>query len=302
MLSGFVRPDGRVGSRHHLLVVPSVVCATLVADQIAHRTGGISFVHQNGCGHIGDDVDHTESAFLGVSINPNVAATLVVSLGCETIQGRKIADRLAAIGDSPVGFVGIQKSGGTQEAIADGTATLEELAGRVPEPVRTEVTTSEVVLGLDARSNDPRAMDLADHALDSGMSVVLSTDNLPSLHPWSAAEVVGLGDRPSEALSRLGDPGHGAQHHAGLAAAGAQVIVSFLEPERYPMGFVVVPVITVATGGRLHEAVRSDFDHGPDADTETVWSSVVQTFSGALTVAEQLGSHEFLVPRLRRTM
>jgi len=32
---GYRRPDGRVGVRNHLLVVPTVICASVVAERIA---------------------------------------------------------------------------------------------------------------------------------------------------------------------------------------------------------------------------------------------------------------------------
>ena len=34
-LSGFRRPDGRVGTRNHVLVVPTVICSSVVAERIA---------------------------------------------------------------------------------------------------------------------------------------------------------------------------------------------------------------------------------------------------------------------------
>ena len=37
---GYRRPDGRVGVRNHVLVVPTVICASVVAERIAERAAG----------------------------------------------------------------------------------------------------------------------------------------------------------------------------------------------------------------------------------------------------------------------
>ena len=36
--NGFLRPDGRVGTRNHVLVVPTVICASVVAERVAAPT------------------------------------------------------------------------------------------------------------------------------------------------------------------------------------------------------------------------------------------------------------------------
>jgi altronate dehydratase large subunit len=301
-LRGFIRPDGRVGSRHHFLVLPSVVCSTLVAGQIARAGGGVSFVHQHGCGHIGDDVEQTEQAFVGVATNPNVAGTLVVSLGCETIQGRRLAEKIGAIGGNSVRFVGIQSSGGFAEAVAAGDVALHELSQAHPELARSAVSPDALMLGIDAAIGDARAIALTDLAVRCGATVVLAADSSLPTGLWANADPIAVGERPTGRLSQVTGTGHGAQRHVGLAAAGAQVIVSFPEPPRAPLGFVTVPVITVSAGGRLHTALQKDFDHGPDTGTDTIWNSVASVFSGSLTTAERLGSLEFFVSRRRRTM
>lgn len=47
---GYKRPDGRVGVRNHILILPASVCASdttrIVASQV---TGAVTFNNQNGC-------------------------------------------------------------------------------------------------------------------------------------------------------------------------------------------------------------------------------------------------------------
>lgn len=101
------------GCRRHLLVLPSVVCATRVAADIADALGAVSITHQHGCSQVGDDGLQTRAAFEQIACNPNVAAAIVVSLGCETVQGSSLA---VAIGERGrrVELAGIQLHGGSR--------------------------------------------------------------------------------------------------------------------------------------------------------------------------------------------
>src|SRR5690606_8038484 len=80
--------------------------------------------------------------------NPNVGAVVVVSLGCETIQGRRLARRIEDAGQR-VAFVGIQAEGGTERAVAAGLAAVADLREVLdaidPEPLPGDA----VVVGLD---------------------------------------------------------------------------------------------------------------------------------------------------------
>ena len=43
---GYVRPDGKVGSRNYVAVIPTVICATDVAQAICHAVvGTVGFFH-----------------------------------------------------------------------------------------------------------------------------------------------------------------------------------------------------------------------------------------------------------------
>ena len=47
---GYMRPDGRAGSRNYVAVIPSVICATDVAQAICRQVAGtIGFFHHQGC-------------------------------------------------------------------------------------------------------------------------------------------------------------------------------------------------------------------------------------------------------------
>src|ERR687896_103653 len=100
---GFRRPDGRVGTRNHVLVVPTVICSSLVAERIAAAALplGTALPHLAGCGQLGPDMRVTHETLAAYCAHPNVGAVIVVALQAEggtvrtTEKGIAIARRLA---------------------------------------------------------------------------------------------------------------------------------------------------------------------------------------------------------------
>ncbi len=78
---GYKRPDGKVGVRNHVIILPSVVCSSEVCNAIARNVKGtISIPHPHGCAQLAFDAEQTEKTLIGIGKNPNVAAVLVVGL------------------------------------------------------------------------------------------------------------------------------------------------------------------------------------------------------------------------------
>ena len=248
------------GCRRHLLVLPSVVCATRVAADIAEALGAVTITHQHGCSQVGDDGLQTRAAFELVACNPNVAAAIVVSLGCETVQGSSLA---VAIGERGrrVELAGIQKHGGSRACVSHGVevggAMLEEMAGEPHDPPALR----EVVIGIENTHASPLAAAFAKRALAAGAAVVQSADgtDLPAV---SASVPAFTATAAPGSPTVLSGAGRGAQQHVALTAAGAQVIVSFPALDDAPVGFAVCPVIAVAGSSPLHAALGDDFDLG----------------------------------------
>lgn len=86
-LMGYLRENGKFGIRNHILVIPTSVCASETATRIAALVpGAVAIPNQHGCCQIGSDLDLTEQILIGFGKNPNVAAVLVVGLGCDGIK------------------------------------------------------------------------------------------------------------------------------------------------------------------------------------------------------------------------
>jgi altronate dehydratase large subunit len=82
---GYPRPDGQIGVRNHILVLPTVVCANGVVERLDREAGTLPLAlvtHQHGCGQVGDDLSLTVRTLSGIVANPNVGAVVLVSLGC----------------------------------------------------------------------------------------------------------------------------------------------------------------------------------------------------------------------------
>ncbi|MDQ6691173.1 MAG: UxaA family hydrolase, partial [Candidatus Dormibacteraeota bacterium] len=187
-LRGYRRADGRLGARNHILILPSVVCADQTAMLIGAEPGTVAVVHQHGCGQVGDDVEHTERAFLGFATNPNVGATLVVSLGCETIQGRRLANRIAERGQR-LEFAGIQLMGGTFNTVDRGKEAVGRLRELLATDHQVEADLADLVLGIATDVPTELAHELADRAIGEGAAVVIALPGAGA-QAWGARATV----------------------------------------------------------------------------------------------------------------
>ena len=172
-ITAYPRTQGQPGARNHVFVLPSVVCSALVAAEIAEAAGATAVAHQHGCGHIGPDIVQTRALFAGLASSPNVAQSLVVSLGCETVQGRGVVKEIVRQGRDPH-FVGIQDSGGSTAAREEGIRIAQELKTLAGALERAAADASALTLGIVADRKDDRVADLVAHAVAQGARVVLA--------------------------------------------------------------------------------------------------------------------------------
>lgn len=181
-LWGYRRPDGRIGIRNHILILPSIVCSTQAAKHVTELVQGtVSFVHQHGCAQVGVDYDQTFRTYVGMGTNPNVYGVIVMGLGCETHQARSVADEIAQSG-KPVEVVSIQDNGGTLGAIAEAariaTKMVQDASALPREPfdfseliVATECGGSDACSGLSA---NPAVGVVSDMIVDRGGTAILA--------------------------------------------------------------------------------------------------------------------------------
>ncbi|MDQ6598862.1 altronate dehydratase [Bacillus salipaludis] len=179
---GYRRPDGRVGVRNHVLILPTITCATQAAKQITELVQGtVSFIHQHGCAQVGIDYDQTFSTYVGMGANPNVYGVVVLGLGCETHQARSVAEELAKTG-KPVRVVSIQDYGGTLGAITEGAKIAAKMVQDASAQRRELCDFSELIVGTECGGSDacsglsanPAVGVVSDMLVDAGGTAILA--------------------------------------------------------------------------------------------------------------------------------
>lgn len=160
---GYVRPNGRVGTRNYIGILPSVNCAATVARLAATVAapkvigipscdGVIALAHELGCGMAqGTTEDELLRRTLrGYATHPNLAAVIVVTLGCEVNQPENFLDGSAA----DVEHLSIQELGGTNATVALIVNRIGAIAESLEKLERRPVPLSELVLGLQCGGSD----------------------------------------------------------------------------------------------------------------------------------------------------
>ncbi|HYZ15754.1 MAG TPA: UxaA family hydrolase [Candidatus Acidoferrum sp.] len=184
---GYRRANGAVGVRNHVLVLPSVMCANHVVDRIGRALPELVTVgHPTGCSQVGADFEQTKRTMAGFAANPNVAAVLVVGLGCETNESKALATEIAARGQR-VEVLGIQETGGTTATITRGIEIARALLGEAARWERTACPLSALIVGTECGGSDgfsgitanPALGHASDRIVAEGGTVILA--ELPEL-------------------------------------------------------------------------------------------------------------------------
>ena len=182
---GYRRPDGSVGTRNYLIILPSVFCANTTAEKIAAQIpGAVAMPHCVGCSQVGLDLELTARTLKAMGCHPNAGAVIVIGLGCERFNPQELYDAVKATGKPVAKFV-IQEEGGVtktvERAVAVGRQFAAELAGqkRVPCALR-ELMVATKCGGTDATSGlaaNPAVGSMVDKVVAEGGSAILSELN-----------------------------------------------------------------------------------------------------------------------------
>lgn len=179
---GFRRPDGRVGTRNHVLVVPTVVCASVVAERVAAAAQplGAALPHLAGCGQLGPDMRLTHNTLAACCAHPNVGAVVIVALGCEQVAAQALAEAAQRHG-KPAEIVAIQAEGGTVRTTERGTAIARSFAATLAAAEREWFDASALTLCVKCGGSDytsglsanPALGRVTDRLVELGGSAVL---------------------------------------------------------------------------------------------------------------------------------
>ena len=185
---GIVREDGRVATRNYIGICSTVNCSATVVRKIAdwftpeklvdypNVDGVVAFSHPLGCGceMTGDAMDQLRRTIAGFATHVNLAATLVVGLGCERNQ---IADLLEAhdlkAGPTLLTFT-MQEEGGTRKTIEAGVAAVNKLLPEANRVKRETVPVSHLIVGLQCGGSDGFSSITANPALGKAVDILVS--------------------------------------------------------------------------------------------------------------------------------
>jgi altronate dehydratase large subunit len=177
---GYRRPNGTFGCRNYVAVISSVVCANEVTAAISYQTLGTAAVmHQQGCSQLSPDLNTVTNALIGLGSNPNVAAALIVSLGCEGTNVAKVVEEIAKTG-KPVETINIQKLGGMTNAIAEGVRVAQKLVLETTGIQRETADISDFIMGIKCGASDATSGfasnmvigNVSDRLVDLGATVI----------------------------------------------------------------------------------------------------------------------------------
>lgn len=184
---GFVRSDGRVGTRNYILVLSTVNCSASVARRIAaafegdrlgdypNVDGVFSLTHGGGCGRGVDteDVDILQRCSFGYAANANVAGFLLVGLGCESNLVSGIVERYGLSDSTLCRFINIQEAGGSIETIKRGVDMVRDMLPEANAISRQTVPASNLIVGLQCGGSDGYSGITANPALGAAADLLV---------------------------------------------------------------------------------------------------------------------------------
>ncbi len=167
---GYVRSDGRVGTRNYVVVCPTSMCADHEASRIAtwseqqanlserypHVDGIVALPHNQGCGcSDGQNITNLLRTLANTVDHPNVAAAILIDLGCEKTPTGLVEALLRQGGaKKPIEVISIQGIGGTQAAIRRGLEVMPRLLEAAEAARRTHCPAARLTLGTECGGSD----------------------------------------------------------------------------------------------------------------------------------------------------
>jgi len=195
---GYRRADGRAATRNYIGIISTVNCSATSSRYIADAfdesiladypniDGVIALSHKGGCAFEYGGLDHRQLArtLAGFAQHANIAAYLVVGLGCETAQASYLAEEHqliqldTSLGSDVTGplhdpdssnsgplVMNIQDMGGVAKTVRRGVEQIRELLPEVNRVSREPIPVSELILATECGGSDGNSGITANPAL-----------------------------------------------------------------------------------------------------------------------------------------
>ena len=166
---GYVREDGRVGTRNYVGIVTSVNCSATVAQHIAREIdkrgilddypnvdGIVPIVHGAGCCTATDDEGFAmlQRAIWGHARHPNFASVLMLGLGCEANQIPLMLETYGKPSEDTFHYTTIQQEGGTRKTVEQAIDWFKGVLPKANAIQRETVPASELTVALQCGGSD----------------------------------------------------------------------------------------------------------------------------------------------------
>jgi altronate hydrolase len=195
---GYLRADGRAGTRNYVAVISTVNCSAATSKYIAARItpdilakypgvdGILPLTHKTGCGMQYDGPDHRilDRTLAGFARHPNIGGYLLVGLGCEVGQASHLvrSHRLVQVEGTAGGggqaaeppVLTIQEAGGIARTVEAGVRAVMDLLPRANDVRRVELPASKILLGTNCGGSDGSSGVTANPALGVAADLVVA--------------------------------------------------------------------------------------------------------------------------------
>lgn len=183
---GFPRADGRAGTRNYIAIVSTVNCSATVVHEIADHFRGpalddfpnvdgvAAFSHALGCGMemSGEPMALLQRTLAGYARHPNVAATLIVGLGCERCQVGGLMGSQSLQEGPDLRTMVMQEHGGTRQSIEAGIAIVQQMLVEANKCRRETLPASLINVGLQCGGSDAFSSISANPALGQAVDLL----------------------------------------------------------------------------------------------------------------------------------
>jgi altronate dehydratase large subunit len=152
---GYQRPDGSVGTRNYVLVIPQGLISKSICDFVA----GVRTIQtvDHGSGRTTNDRERIARVLIGLGRNPNVASVILHAaspgVGYPELKTERLADEIAA-GGKRVEVLDPVKDGGVYGSMAKGMQLARRMVYEASKLRRVEVGDEHLCLGVKCGYSD----------------------------------------------------------------------------------------------------------------------------------------------------
>ena len=158
---GYERPDGNVGIRNELWIIPLVGCVNVICKKIEENSkeiaksfgldGIYSFPHPYGCSQLGGDLEYTKNILADLCKHPNAASVLCVALGCENLTLDLFKEAVGPGYDDKIRYLICQNE---DDEIKKAESLVKELCEYASKFKRTKCDAGRLVIGTKCGGSD----------------------------------------------------------------------------------------------------------------------------------------------------